>query len=91
MGRGGGPETTVREIVINICVVRPVEEVEHFEPELENHALCNVRIFVEVDIGLEKFGPRNCIAFSLPPKPNAGTAKLVLGIAPVSHDLLSVD
>ena len=75
-----------------LAVVCPVEEIEDFKPELEIDPFRNLRVFVEIDVGLDEVWPPELHRLLIPAAvPKAGTAKSLLGIAPVSQSLLLVD
>jgi hypothetical protein len=84
-------EVPVGNVVIDVGIVCPVENIEEFKSELEIYAFRNRSVFVEVSIRLKEVRPTELHCFSLPSCPKVGTAKSVFGIAPVSQDLLSVD
>src|SRR3954467_4825805 len=54
---GGEAEVTIREVVIRICIVRPVEKVEDLEPKLKIHPLRYGCVFIEVDVRLKEIRP----------------------------------
>src|ERR1700683_2802502 len=70
-------EIAIREIHVDsavgdVCkareihIVWPVEEIEDFKPDLEIDPFRNVRVLVEVDIGLDKVRPAELHSLLIP-------------------------
>jgi len=51
----------IREVVVDVGVVSPVEEIEDLKPELKINSLRKVRVFVEVDVSLVEVWPVEAI------------------------------
>src|SRR6266700_4108562 len=54
MRSGGGAEASVRNVHVDVGVVRPVEQVEELKPELEVDAFGEMKILVDVGIRLKE-------------------------------------
>ena len=50
----GCAKVCIWKIRVDVGVVGPVEQIEEFEPELEINPFRNLRVFVEVDVGLNE-------------------------------------
>src|SRR5271165_697124 len=79
VGRRRLAEISVRKIRINVSVVCPVEDIEHFKPELEIDAFRNMRVFVEVDIGFVEVRPAECVGLLIPLQTKSWNGKVALG------------
>src|SRR3954453_16574892 len=75
----GGAKRAIREVDVHICIVGPVEEVEELEPELEVHALRDVRIFVEIDVRLKEVRSAELHGFLVSPLPKSWNGEVALG------------
>src|SRR5690349_12963904 len=63
VGSSSLPETSVRKIGVNVCVVCAVEDIEKFKPQLEVDPLGYVCVLIEVYVGLVEVWSPEAVRF----------------------------
>lgn len=77
-GRGEA-EVTIREVDVRIGIIRAIEEVEHFESELEVDSFRDGRVFVEIDVCLKEVRPAELVRLLIAALPEGWDGKISLG------------
>src|SRR4051794_1010670 len=76
---GGEAEVTIREVVVRICIIGPIEKVEDLEPKLKIHPLRDGCVFIEVDVRLKEIRPSELHRLLVALLPKCGNSEAALG------------
>ena len=78
----GCAEISICKIVVNIRIVRPIEYIEEFKPELKNYSLSNVSVIVEVNAGFIEIRSTEPVRFLVSLGTERRQPKVTLGNRP---------
>ena len=79
MGTACNTEGRIREVGIDVRVSRSVENIKEFKPKLEHDTFRNMRVFVEVDVGLVKVGAAELLCLFVPLLSESWDREVALG------------
>jgi hypothetical protein len=75
----GEAEVAIREVDVRVGIIRAIEEVEHFESELEVDAFRDGCVFIEINIRLKEVRAPELHRLLIPPLPEGGNGEVALG------------